>query len=373
MSVTSQAGIFGISLQLNGAKGSAASAANWYRYKVLSAGAGPNLEQAIPQAEVGGSTLPTGAYMVGASYGGGVSMQPRLAGDFGWLLLAATGKCVTVEDSPMAGVNRHTFSFDNAAGKGSQFIPFFSARRYIPGIGIGNDIGDMGIDAVVNALSFTFPQVGPVTTDFQITGREPRLTVAGSGAGSVSTWVWADETEPFDSVPTVSVGGGITITNINSNQMLPATGARFSIQNNTTSVQEERIIGSLYPDDFAAKRRMATFEINYKWANPELYRFLYNGGITTQATVSPCLTYEGVSIVVQTGCNISDTLTVPYRMAIEAPRVSWREEGPIQLAGDEILQQRYVGTVVEPVSGDASEYFTISIDNELSAYTLPVA
>lgn len=153
MSITSQSGIFGLALQLSGLKGGVAGP--WYRYKTLAANLGPILNEQMSRPEMGGNNNPTGLYLSSAGYGGSVSLQPRLEGDFGWILLAATGGCASVPDTPGSGVNQHTFSQALAAAGGSKFLPFIQARRYIPGANAAAAIGDMGIDCIISALSMS--------------------------------------------------------------------------------------------------------------------------------------------------------------------------------------------------------------------------
>src|SRR5512147_1697387 len=104
MSLTSQAGIFGLAFQLSGLKGGAAGP--FYRYKTLAANLGPILNEQMSRPEMGGNNNPTGLYLSSAGYGGSVNLQPRLEGDFGWILLAAAGGCATVADQPGAGISR---------------------------------------------------------------------------------------------------------------------------------------------------------------------------------------------------------------------------------------------------------------------------
>src|SRR5512134_2998749 len=132
MSITSQSGIFGLALQLNGLKGAAAST-SWYRYKTLAANLGPIINEQMSRPEMGGSNNPTGMYLSSAGYGGSVSLQPRLEGDFGWILLAAIGGASFTADQPGTGINRHVFSQALNATGGSKFLPFIGSRRYIPG------------------------------------------------------------------------------------------------------------------------------------------------------------------------------------------------------------------------------------------------
>ncbi|MBE7553740.1 MAG: hypothetical protein HS126_21955 [Anaerolineales bacterium] len=177
------------------------------------------------------TTIRPGCTLSSAGYGGSVSFQPRLEGDFGWIFLAATGACASVPDTPGAGVNQHTFSQALAAAGGSKFLPFIQARRYIPGATAAAAIGDMGIDCVLSALSLSLAPGQPVQAEMSIQGREPRLTTTGAPA---SGWTWADIAEDFDSVPMPMKAGGLTIADLNGGNPLPLSGARVTLQNNTS-------------------------------------------------------------------------------------------------------------------------------------------
>lgn len=371
MSISSQGGIFGIALQVNGLRGGAAGP--WYRFKTLAANVGPTLNEQMSRPEMGGNNNPTGLYLSSAGYGGSASLQPRLEGDLGWMLLAACGGCASVADTPGTGVNRHSFSQALVAAGGSKFLPFIQARRYIPGLTPAQAVGDMGIDCVISTLGLSMAPGQPVQAEIAIQGREPRLTTSGAPA---SGWTWADVAEDFDSVPMPMAGtaNGLTIADLNSNNPLPLTQARVTLQNNPTSPDEEAVINSYYAEDFTPKMRSLTFEATYKWRDAELYRYAYNGGNLASAVINPCLSYKNTVLTVQSPCNIDPgTIDFPWRLQIVAPRVRWRMAGPPQLAGDELIQMQLQGTAVEADSGDPEDYFQFILDNEQTGYVLPIA
>jgi hypothetical protein len=368
MSITSQSGIFGLAFQINGLKGGAASTL-WYRYKTLAANLGPIVNEQMSRPEMGGNNNPTGLYLSSAGYGGSVSFQPRLEGDFGWILLAATGACASVPDTPGSGVNQHTFSQALAAAGGSKFLPFFQSRRYIPGATAAAAIGDMGIDCVLSALSLSLAPGQPVQAEMSVQGREPRLTTTGAPA---SGWTWADVAEDFASVPMPMKAGGLTIADLNGGNPLPLSGARVTLQNNTTSPDEEAVINSYYAEDFTPKMRTLTFEATYKWKDAELYRYAYNGGNLTSAVINPCLSFKNTVLTVESPCNIDPgTIDFPWKLQVVAPNVRWRMQGPPQLAGDDLIQLGLVGTAIEADSGDPEDYFQFVLDNEVAAYAIP--
>lgn len=366
MSLTAQSSIFGLAFQLAGAKGAAAGP--WYRFKTLAANLGPVLNEQMSRPEMGGSNNPTGLYLSSAGYGGSVSLQPRLEGDFGWILLAAAGACATTVDTPGAGVNQHTFSQAEAASGGSVFLPWVQTRRYIPGLTAAAAVGDIGIDCLISALSLSLAPGQPVQAELAVQGREPELTTTGEPA---SGWVWADTAEDFDSVPMPMKGGGVTVADLNSDNPLPLTSARVTLQNNTTSPDEEMIIGSYFAEDFTPRMRSLTIEATYKWKDAELYRYAFNGGDLASAVINPCLSYKNTVLSVESPCDISDTIAFPWKLQIVAPRVRWRMQGPPQLAGDELIQMQLIGTAVEANTGEPEDYFQFILDNEQTGYVIP--
>jgi hypothetical protein len=210
-----------------------------------------------------------------------------------------------------------------------------------------------------------------VQAEVAIQGREPRLSTTGAPA---SAWTWADVAEDFDSVPMSMKGGGLTIAALNGGAALPLTQARVTLQNNTTSPDEEAIIGSYFAEDFTPKMRSLVFEATYKWKDAELYRYAYNGGDLASAVINPCLSYKNTVLTVESPCDIDPgTIDFPWKLQVIAPKVRWRMQGPPQLAGDELLQMQLVGTAVEADSGDPEDYFQFILDNEQTGYTLPIA
>jgi hypothetical protein len=361
MTVTSQGGIFGFGLQDDGLKGGAVQ--SWYRHKALMVGAGAIQEKAVAPPEIGGPNNPTGAYKSGAMYGGRVSLQPRLEGDLGWLLLAMAGNVASGANAT-TGFS-HTFSQRGGAG-GGLFLPFMGVRRLVPGRTINDDLGEIGKDIVMSTATFNFPQVGPLSVDMDFVGREWELDDAPD------LWTWADITESYDSVPMVMKGSGVTLPSFRA-EALPITAARVMINNGTTTPQEERIIGSYHPDDYAVRQRVFTVELTYKWDDPEFCRFILNGGDPADRFFEPCIDFTDLLLTIESPCDIEEGVTdFPWKLSFQAPRMDWNST-PLQLAGDEILTFQIVGTAIEASTTDPADYFEIVLDNAVSAYPLPAA
>jgi hypothetical protein len=363
MSITAQAGFLELGLNVNGLKGGAVN--QWYRYKTLAANVAPVIEKQVAPPEVGGANNPTGAYKSGAYFAGSISMQPRLKDDIGHALLWATGYAATPTVNATSGLSVHKFSQKPGS---SIFLPFGGIRRYIPGISVDKDLGEIGKDVVVNAITFNFPQVGPLSVEMAVTGREFRLDSASD--------LWPTLVpENYDSVPMVMQGSGLILPNWapGAGNPLPVTNAKVTIANNTTSVQEERIIGSYFPDDFATRQRTMSIEFTYKWANPELYRFIINNNAASDEFF-PCIDKTDFRLTVETPCKVqSGTIDYPWKLELYASKVDW-QASPLQLQGDDILSMQFSGTVLEADTGLTQDYFNIDLHNDRATqYALPVA
>lgn len=106
MTITSQAGVFSYGLQA--AKGTLAT--TWYRHRAMDINFGPVQDLRTFMLEVGGIVTPTGAYKAGAFIGGGATLQPRMQGDFGWLVKFLMGKVTTTPGTASAAAVHADFS-----------------------------------------------------------------------------------------------------------------------------------------------------------------------------------------------------------------------------------------------------------------------
>lgn len=372
MSVTAQNGVFSFGVQ--SAKGTEAT--NFYKHRVLATDLSPIVQKDVFRPQVGDLPVPDGVYKTGAFYAGSVSMHPRLEYVYGYLLLGLMGDAETPVDG---GGSRYKHVFKMKAGE-EHYIPWMTFRREVPGTNSGDEFGDMGLDCKIDTAQFTIPQVGALVSDFSIKGREPRLL----NSTDVGGWNYINaDYENSDSVP-VSMTGGIEILHASTPlSNLPIVGARISFINSTTSVQEERVVGSYHPEDFATRQRLVQIEITYKWENSDLYRMIYNNNESDTVNdadqkFAPCIEFSRFKANLTSPCEISDSITAPYEIEFEAAKVSWQPASPITLAGDNMLMQNYVGIAMAPDAGAydsgtnhfGGDYFTISLVNShANAYT----
>ena len=360
MSVTSQGATVGWGLQSGGLK--EAAIATWYRHKGMAIGISPNVQKQIAPPEIGGNNNPTGGFVSGSHVEGRLSVIPRLEGDFGWLLLAATGNCLSAANGTTGYSNR----FRQAPGLAT-FLPFMGFRRIIPARTANGFLGEIFTDCIVSSMALTFPQVGYMSAEFDIIGRFWQFDNAPA------LWTWSDITEDFDSVPMVMKGSGIRLPNlaILNGEPLPATNARITLNNNTTTVREERVLGSYHPEDYTPKQRSLQLEFTYKWRDSGLYRFLLNGGDPATLDFQPCIPNSDFELRVESACDIDEgVINHPWALQIDAPNVMW-QASPLQLSGDDLLMLQITGTAMEAASGLAEDYFGITVENEVSAYTVP--
>lgn len=361
MSVTAQPGLFGFGIQTNGEKEQAVQ--TWYRHKALLAGYGPNIQFETAPAEISGGNNPTGTYKSGAFFGGRATLQPRLEGDFGWLLLGAAGQCVSAANATTG----FTHTFSQMDGNGI-FLPFMGFRRVIPGRTVADDLGETGNDCIISSMVINYPQVGPLSVDLNIMGRDWLFDNAPD------LFAWADITENYDSVPMVMKGSGLVLPNwaYGGGLPLPVTSARVTLNNNTTTPQEERIQGSYFPEDYTTRQRSLTVEFTYKWRNPDLYRFMINGGDPATLGFEPCCEYTDLRYQVESPCDIEPGVTnFPWVFRIEAPKINWQFDA-LQLSGDELLMLNVTGIAVESDTTLPEDYFKFILENAQADYTMPV-
>ena len=341
---------------------------NWYRVKATSVDMQMVSDDRQLDLEVGGVLVPTGAYRRGVYWAGGFTGYPRLEGDFGWLLRAALGAVTTVVgddaatvwngDTLPTGLYQHVFNYATDQAD----IPWIGFRKQIPAASGGNPYGILGYDGKINAVQVTFPPKGLITARVGAVGRVPITYPDASG------WTWADAFEDSDSIPT-SCSGSFTIDGVS----YPVTGIQMVINNGLTTPDEEAIIGSYFPDDFATRTRGVSFRFVYKWQDQDLYNAIMTGSTSGTAwTPAPFLkdstSNPSVEIRVESPAVIP-TFALPYSLGVRAGKVHIVPNGEPTLEAGGIISLDLVATVLEPNSGD--EYIEIEVINEQANYTWP--
>lgn len=321
-----------------------------------------NMGDTIP-LEVGGNIEPLGAYKSGVAVGGSATVMPRLENDFGWLLLAALGKCTTVNNGD--GTWSHTFVIDTA---NETNLPWLSVRKMVPGRSSGEFVeaeGLTGFDNIVAGMRFTVPQMGPVEAMTQFIGRVPELD------NHPEAWINGGSYENAETIP-ISCNGSFKLPTIFSSN-LPVTQVLVELANGVTGPREEFVIGSYFMDDIIARTRAMTLRFMYKWKSPEFYQRMF--GNASRATVwspSPFLTKTNggnyaFDLLLESPKVIGVT-AIKHSLRVRSNTCWWQPNGPILLQGGGIVMQEITGTVLVPDSG---AYVEFVLTNGTSAYAMP--
>ena len=345
MTVLASTGILSYGKQ--SAKGSTAT--TWYRHRATDIDFGPIQTMAAIPLEVGGTVVPTGSYKQGAYVAGGATLHPRMEGDFGWIMEGLMGS-VSTSAGPAADTYDHKFQFASDVGS----LPWMSVRKLVPG---SSQIGEIGTDCKVAAVTMRVPQNGIMQARVDWLGATPSWE-------SNPSWTYAGAFEDYSSIPVTSqTAASIKLPEFSASE-LPVTALTVTMTNNLTTPQMEMTIGKQHPDDFAVVSRAATIRATVKWADADLYRTLYTGGTSGVAWNDACY-YSDFEALVQAPYNI--TGTTPYEMVINASNVAWQVDGPVRLAGGDLLMLNLMGTVVEQDSGD--NYMDFVIRNGQANYS----
>jgi len=345
MTVLASTGVLSYGKQ--SAKGSTAT--TWYRHRATDIDFGPVQTMAAIPLEVGGTVVPTGSYKQGAYVAGGATLHPRMEGDFGWIMEGLMGS-VSTDGGPVGDTYDHTFKFNSA---NPHDVPWMSVRKFIPG---SDSLGEIGTDCKVASATMTFPQNGIMQARIDWIGRTPSWDDDPS-------FSYADAFEDYTSIPVTSMtASSIKLPEFSASE-LPVTALTVTMTNNLTTPQQEMVIGSQHPDDFTVVSRAATIRATVKWADPDLYQTIYTGTTSGVAWDDACY-YSDFEAIVLSPYNI--TGSTPYRMEIDASNVAWQVDGPVRLAGGDLLMLNLMGTVVEADSGD--EYIQFMMRNGQEDY-----
>lgn len=355
MSVPAQGGVIGLAVQASkiGDGGSFTPGSyTWIKFKA------PRVMMDIIQGdqifppEVGGGIIPTGAYKDSMYPAGQFDVIPRLERSLPLLLKAIMGNASSVtgkdaDGTTVAGVNTHVINFNPTT---DYSIPWIAVRRMIPGATASDNFGQTAYDCKLSSLRLTVPAAGKLAARFTMVGRDVHQEENPS-------WTWDNASfEAFQSSPDAGRGylkiGGVEY---------PITGMVIDFNNSLTTPQQEMIIGSFHPDDYVPLFRSMTLRFVYKWANPDLYQQIFNGGAssTTWDSLPFLEDTSGADFAFeasfQSPGNIGVTST-PYELRIRGNRITIAPDGPIELQGGAILQQSFVATILEPDTGNYCQF-----------------
>lgn len=359
MTISAQGGVFGYAEQdaMVGRNGTFDHTdLTWYKVRSPRVSVGTIQDQQVFPLEIGGVLTPDGAFKQQYFFAGDADLVPRLENSLGILLKGAMGQASSVtgknaDGGTSVGVNTHIFNYvaaDNSS------LPWMAVRRLIPGAIAAQNSGETGFDCKVANVRITVPNIGKIVTRASFIGRDVELDDG-------STWVW--ENAAFeDSSSTPDAGRGSFLI---GGVEYPILGATIDLVNGLTNPRQEGIVGDFRPDTFTCLTRNAVIRIVYKYENDDLYRKLLTG--TADGTDWNSLPFTQVSSAggyafdarFQSPGLIGVT-EVPYELRIRANKVTWAVDGPPELAAGGFVTQSFVGTVLQPSSGNYLEMVMVN-------------
>ena len=355
MTMLAQNAIFGFGSQAD--KDTVAT--TWYRHRATRVGVSEQDDVRIFPAEIGGLPVPSGAYSAGPLNVGAFELYPRLKDVFGYLLYAATGQPTTValQDATPApdGSYKHTFTFGDV-----QALPWLSIRMHMKGDTAANDFGRVLIGNRILAMTFDFSSDGIVTANGSVLGRRWQLE-------DPALWSWANTFEDEDTVPIAPVEGSyFKIPGFSSND-LPMVAARVTLVSNPVDRRLNKVFGSPYMFDVTVTDQVAVVDATLLWEDPTLYRQIMTGS-TTGTVWTPQVFEQDFDLLAEAPAIIPATAgntDRKYSIKFYAPRMVWQVNNGLQMAGRNMVMLQLRGTALL----QGSDYFTIELVNDKSAYT----
>lgn len=353
-SIPAAAGDFGFALQAAKiGKGGTFTVGDyeWYRAEANSVRMDLIQDDQVLPPEVSPIISPRGAFKDGEFGAGQVDMLPRLEHAMGILLFGLMGAVssvtgVNADGDVLATAYTHIFKFDTSPYK----IPWMVARRLVPGSGTGIQ-GDNFFDCKLTNLRLTVPGRGKASVRATFVGRDVEQE-------ENPTWTWDYGYEDATSTP-APLNGFVKIEGTE----YPVTAAVVEVDNGVTTPAQERIIGSPNPDDFVPLYRVATIRFVYKWTDNTLYKLLRNGGTgLTWEELPEIFTTVGANraLEISVPAPLKISGTEPYDLRLRVNAMTIGIDGPIELAGAQILQQAFTATALVPATGDYLNFVLVN-------------
>ncbi len=255
----------------------------------------------------------------------------------------------------------HFFTY----GAAQEAIDWVTIRKVVPG---DTYLYTQALDCKLAMMRFIIPQAGPVAARIDAVGRVPTFPDG-------SAWAY-DGMDDADAFPVANAPGYFRFTQNNAINSLGVTGMVFEIINLLTTPQEEMTVGANYPDDFGVRGRAVTARFVYRWKNPELCLQIMTGAIDGAAWTAQVFTTD-LEAAVSTPGAMGDDQESPFQLKFVAPKVEFRQNGPVRLVGNQTIAIEYIGSVLTPEgSGSpawsgAGEYFSVALRNEIASYIWP--
>jgi len=255
----------------------------------------------------------------------------------------------------------HYFTY----GAAQEQIDWVTIRKVVPG---DTYLYTQALDCKLAMMRIIIPQAGPVAARLDAVGRVPTFPDG-------SAWSYDAMDDP-DAFPIANAPGYFQFTQDGAINSLGVTGMVFEIVNLLTTPQEEMTVGANYPDDFGVRGRAVTARFVYRWKDPELCLQIMTGAVDGAAWTANVFTTDLEAAVTTPGV-MGDDQEEGWQMKFVAPKVEFRQNGPVRLVGNQTIAIEYIGSVLTPEgSGSpawagAGEYFSVALRNEVASYTWP--
>ncbi len=326
---------------------------SWYQHRALRSTLSELDDVRVLDPELGGVAVPDGAYKVGPMGGGSIILQPRLKGSIGYLLKALTGDVTSTTDAN-TNVTTHVFAFG-----GIECLPWVGVRTHIKGGCNGvPDLGRILVGARIIGAQLDFTIERPLQATFAFRSKTFQFDDNPSG------WTYANTLEDYSTMPLgVQEGSYIKIPGFSSGA-LPIVAATVGFVNNPLDVRFDRSYGHTGLDDITITDHAMTIDATVKWKDPSLYRAILTGSATGTAWTSTVFEQDFQATAVAPA--IVGSGSDHYMLQIDAPRVLWRINGGLDLAGRDAVMIRLNGTVL--LNGDGV-YAKITLKNDTASYS----
>jgi hypothetical protein len=306
--------------------------------------------------EVGGGAMLRDVVRVGVTSGGALDIIPRPA-SLGWFLKGALGKCESTTGAE-SGAYVHTFTLPE-----DQFdAPYFTVRASPGGMWF-----EQMQDCRVAGLALTFAGARFVDGAVTFVGGLPEKLSDASGA----KWSGADYVD----------GGPQFISPISSIELPSGAGPAEGVKVLSGSVafglaiplDEQWIVGSYSPDDFAINQRSMMINLNLKIDDEELYeKMVYDPESVSGAADWTANVFREGDIVIhlESPTMIEGCTGTPYSLDIICDaandNIVW-SAAPIGLRAGRNVIMAITGMVLASASGPV----TVTLTNGTESYSGP--
>lgn len=242
-------------------------------------------------------------------------------------------------------------------------LGWLNLRKWIPGSLSNNALGETMLGCKITGARLTIPASGIVTARMEFQGRKSVYTPNPGWDTDAGYW---DSThgdyEDTTSVPIGSAVGGFV--QLPTGVTAIVTSLIVNWANNVSTPEQEKIVGSPFPDDVVALSRAMSIQATIKWKDPDLFNQIYTGAAAGGSWVAKPFTSDFVATVLAPNDIPGAAAGVKYQLDVNADNVMWNCNGPITLAGADLVMMPIIGTVVK--ANAANPYATFKLYNARS-------